>query len=100
MLFRSGRYNTSLIGPDEEGYNPASPSSISDNKVGAWTYVNFNLQYALWRQGDRKVEIYGAISNLFDKDPPVDVPSSFGPTNNVLYDVVGRSYRAGVRFHF
>lgn len=95
-----GRYNTSLVGPDEAAYDPALPNSINDNRIGAWTYVNFNASYALWRDGDRKAELFGVIHNLFDKDPPVDAPSSFGPTNNVLYDVVGRSYKVGVRVRY
>ncbi|MXP41301.1 TonB-dependent receptor [Altererythrobacter soli] len=95
-----GRYNTSLIGPDEDGYDPALPNSISDNHIGAWTYVNLNASYNLWRDGDREVDVFGVINNLFDKDPPVDAPSSFGPTNNVLYDVVGRTYKVGVRVRY
>lgn len=95
-----GRYNTSLIGPDEDGYDPALPNSVSDNSVGAWTYVNLNAGYDLWSDGDRHVQLFGVINNLFDKDPPVDIPSSFGPTNNVLYDVVGRSYKMGVRVRY
>jgi outer membrane receptor protein involved in Fe transport len=95
-----GRYNTSLIGPDEDGYDPALPNSISDNSVGAWTYLNLNAAYDLWSRGERKVQVFGVINNLFDKDPPVDLPSSFGPTNNVLYDVVGRSYKIGLRFRY
>jgi outer membrane receptor protein involved in Fe transport len=95
-----GRYNTSLIGPDEEGYDPALPNSVNDNRVGAWTYMNLNASYALWRDGDRKAELFGVINNLFAKDPPVDIPSSFGPTNNVLYDVVGRTYKVGVRVRY
>ncbi|MXO66165.1 TonB-dependent receptor plug domain-containing protein [Altericroceibacterium endophyticum] len=85
-----GKYNNDLV----EGVD------INDNHVGAWTYVNLNLGYKLWRDGDRNVELYGVVHNLFDKDPPVDIPSSFGPTNNVLYDVVGRTYRVGVRFKY
>lgn len=95
-----GRYNTTLIGPDEEGYDPALPNSISDNRVGAWTYVNLNASYEIWRDGDRGLQVFGVINNLFDKDPPVALPSSFGPTNNVLYDVLGRRYRIGVRFQY
>lgn len=95
-----GRYNTSLIGPDEEGYDPALPNSINDNHIGAWTYMNLNASYALWRDGDRKAELFGVINNLFDKNPPVDAPSSYGPTNNVLYDVVGRTYKVGVRIRY
>ena len=95
-----GRYNTELIGPDEEGYDPLLANSINDNRIGAWTYVNVNASYQLWTDGERNAELFGVINNLFDKDPPVDAPSSFGPTNNVLYDVVGRSYKVGVRVRY
>ena len=95
-----GRYNTELIGPDEDGYDPLLANSINDNRIGAWTYANLNASYTLWSDGDRNAELFGVVNNLFDKDPPVDAPSSFGPTNNVLYDVVGRSYRVGMRVRY
>lgn len=99
-----GAYNTSLVGPGDDGYDPLLPNSISDNHIGAWTYVNVNASVALWHKpgsdGGQKVELFGAIHNLFNTDPPIDAPSSFGPTNNVLYDVIGRTYRMGVRFRF
>jgi outer membrane receptor protein involved in Fe transport len=94
-----GRYNNTLIGPDEDGYDPALPNSINDNRIGAFTYVNLNASYDIWSDGDRNFEIYGVVNNLFDKNPPV-APSSFGPTNNVLYDVVGRTYRVGMRLRY
>jgi len=96
----AGSYNTSLVGPQDESYDPALSNSINDNRIGAWTYVNLNASVDIWTDGPRNIELYGAIANLFDKDPPVDAPSSFGPTNNVLYDVVGRTYRMGVRFRY
>jgi len=96
----SGRYNTELVGPDDKGYDPLLANSINDNSIGAWTYFNLNASYNLWSDGERRAELFGVVNNLFDKDPPVDAPSSFGPTNNVLYDVVGRSYRAGVRVRY
>ncbi|MCW2394643.1 MULTISPECIES: TonB-dependent receptor domain-containing protein [unclassified Sphingobium] len=96
----SGTYNNSLIGPGQYGYDPNLDNSVNDNYIAPWTYVNLNGSVAVWNRGDQKMEIFGAINNLFDKDPPVDAPSSFGPTNNVLYDVVGRSYRIGARFKF
>ncbi|MBU0555807.1 MAG: TonB-dependent receptor [Alphaproteobacteria bacterium] len=95
-----GTYNNSLVGPGQYGYDPLLPNSINDNYIAPWTYVNLNGSVAIWNRGDQKMEIFGAINNLFDRDPPVDAPSSFGPTNNVLYDVVGRSYRIGARFKF
>lgn len=96
----SGAYNTTLVGPGDEGYDPALANSINDNSIGAWTYFNLNASYDLWAEGSRNLELFGVINNLFDKDPPVDAPSSFGPTNNVLYDVIGRSYKLGLRFRY
>lgn len=96
----AGRYQVTNIGPDEAGYSTTLPNSISDNSVRAMTYVNLNFQYQLWRQGNQRVELFGVVNNLFDTDPPNDIPSSFGPTNPVLYDVLGRSYRGGIRFAF
>jgi len=95
-----GAYNNELVGPGQAGYDPLKTNSISDNTIGAWTYVNLNASVNLWKSGEKKLEIFGAINNLFDKDPPVDAPSSFGPTNNVLYDVLGRAYRMGARLRF
>jgi iron complex outermembrane recepter protein len=96
----SGVFQATNIGPGQDGYSPTLPNSVSDNSVGAVAYVNLNASYAVWQRGDQKVEVFGVINNLLDRDPPNDIPSSFGPTNNVLYDVVGRSYRMGVRVAF
>ena len=96
----AGAYNTSLVGPGDDGYDPALGNSINDNHIGAWTYVNLNASVQVWSMGDSNIRAFGAVANLFDRDPPVDAPSSFGPTNNVLYDVVGRSYRFGIRLRY
>jgi iron complex outermembrane receptor protein len=80
----SGTYNSALVGPGQYGYDPLRADSINDNYIAPWTYVNLNASVNLWKRGDQKLELFGAINNLFDKDPPVDAPSSFGPTNNVL----------------
>jgi outer membrane receptor protein involved in Fe transport len=93
----SGLFQVTNIGPHQDGYDPLLPNSIDDNLVESVTYVNLNAQYRLWQGGDRHVELFGVVNNLFDKDPPNNLPSSFGPTNNVLYDVVGRSYKVGLR---
>jgi outer membrane receptor protein involved in Fe transport len=39
------------------------------------------------------------VQNLLDRDPPV-APSNQGATNMILFDPLGRSYRAGVRMNF
>ena len=92
----SGRYSVTNIGPDEEGYSPLLPNSINRNRVPAVTYVNFNFQLRV----NDQFEFYGVVNNLLDKQPPNYLPSSYGPTNAVLYDVLGRSYRMGVRLTF
>ncbi|HWJ68804.1 MAG TPA: TonB-dependent receptor [Sphingobium sp.] len=95
-----GVFDATAIGPHQSGYSPLGAGSISDNEIAAETYVSLNMQYNLLDRNGRKVQLFGVINNLFDNDPPNDVPGSFGPTNNVLYDVIGRSYKLGVRFNF
>lgn len=94
-----GVYNATLIGPHEAGYDPTASNSISDNYVGSYWLFNLNAQYDL-TFNDTKVQVYGIVNNLFDRDPPNDLPSSFGVTNPVLYDNIGRSFKAGFRFSF
>jgi len=96
----SGVYNATLIGPGQDGYDPSAANSISDNSVGAYALVNLFGHYDIIDRPGLQVQLYAAINNLFDRDPPNDLPSSFGVTNNVLYDVLGRSYRGGVRVNF
>jgi outer membrane receptor protein involved in Fe transport len=96
----SGLFQVTNIGPHQDGYSPLLPNSINDNLVESVTYVNLNAQYRLWQNGDRHLELFGVVNNLFDKDPPKNLPSSFGPTNNVLYDVLGRSYKVGLRLMY
>ena len=48
--------------------------------------------------------LFLTVSNMFNKDPPVvasgpgGFPYASAPTNPGLYDVLGRMFRAGVRF--
>lgn len=94
-----GVYNATLIGPHQDGYAATLANSISDNYVGSYWMFNLNAQYDL-TFNDTKVQVFGIVNNLFDRDPPNDLPSSFGVTNPVLYDNVGRAFKAGFRFSF
>jgi outer membrane receptor for ferrienterochelin and colicin len=95
-----GVYNSTLIGPGQSGYNPVLPNSVSDNDVPGMTYVDLNASYDIVESADHKVQVFGVVNNLFDKDPPNNLPSSYGVTNPVLYDVVGRAFKVGVRMTF
>ena len=79
---------------------------IQDNSVGSRAYTNMNLAYDFdWN--DNTAQVYFYVGNLFDKDPP-NIPGGLGATSgyagygdmNRAFDVLGRTYSAGVRVRF
>jgi outer membrane receptor protein involved in Fe transport len=78
---------------------------IDDNSVDAVWYTDMRLSYTIDTAGGGSWEIYGNVNNLFDPDPPVTATfSSFSAaasqTNATMYDLLGRSFTAGVRFRY
>lgn len=94
-----GLYDVTLIGPEQEGYNIDLPNSINTNHVDGAVYLNLGARYRFSEFMDGRMEVFGAIQNLLDEDPPV-APSNQGATNQLLYDPLGRMYRFGVRMNF
>jgi len=88
----SGKYDVTLVGPQDPGYSVTLANSISSNRVVGATYVNIAASYDI----NRVFEIFGSIDNLFDKSPPI-APSSVGSYNPVLYDPIGRIFHIGAR---
>ncbi len=71
--------------------------TIFDNQMKGAFYVDLGASYKLSKQ----VTIYGKIDNALNRDPvmaPQD-NSSYG-LNPALYDVLGRSYRVGLRYTY
>ncbi|WP_404710451.1 TonB-dependent receptor domain-containing protein [Sphingomonas sp. MMS24-J13] len=93
----AGKYDASLIGPEDAGYSVLSPSSINTNRVPARFYTNIGASFDLLKTGKRTLKIYGNVNNLFDVMPP---PLWNGNNNSVYYDVIGRRYRMGLRYDF
>ena len=60
---------------------------IDNNKVNPVAYLDLRLCYR-WTDN---IELFGAIDNFTDVPRPL-----FG--SNAVYDVLGRTYRLGVRF--
>jgi iron complex outermembrane receptor protein len=60
---------------------------VSGNDIGAVGYLDLRLSY----QWSPKIKFFGAIDNFTDVPRP-----EFG--SNAVYDVLGRTYRLGVRF--
>lgn len=100
----AGKYNNALIGPQDAGYDaalngPGFFDTISNNRIGSRLYTGLSLAQKI-RFGDSgEFEIYGVVNNLFDVDPPI-APGPSSATNNILFDVVGRSFAIGVRSRF
>ncbi len=94
-----GKFGTTYVGPQDDGYSPTLPNSINDNRVKAVTYVDVNASYRIIDNGPRMVEVFGAIKNAFNTNPPVAPANNIG-TNANLYDVLGRTFRVGVRMAY
>lgn len=78
------------------------PGDINDNSISGRFYINLSAQYDIGRGDGWTMELYGAVKNLLDKDPPI-VGSTFQApfaTNGALYDMVGRYFTVGARVRF
>jgi outer membrane receptor protein involved in Fe transport len=78
-------------------------NSINRNRVPAFVYLNGSANYRFALGGNRSVELFTAINNLLDTDPPMIPSGAAGginesSTNGQFYDVVGRFFRLGARF--
>jgi iron complex outermembrane recepter protein len=93
------RGDATLIGPDDPAYNPALSNSINVNHFPAAAYLNWTLQYDVKTGDNRTFQIFGIVNNVFDKDPADYAIVAFASGGNP-YDVVGRTYKVGVRVGF
>ena len=66
---------------------------INNNRIGARTYYDLNMTYDV----TRRISVFGVVSNVFDRAPPLAPTDNASPTNAAYFDVIGRMFRAGVR---
>src|SRR5690606_24934559 len=75
------------------------PADIDERHVRAAAYTAAQVS---WRPSTlRGTRVYLNVQNLFDADPPIAPDWGFGgsiPTNEGLFDVLGRRFVLGVRF--
>ena len=95
----SGVLDATRLDPTDAGYSPTLVNSTNDNHVASATYVNLFGSYDFTLTGDTSVQLFGSVSNLFNKEPPF-APELQYPTNPTYFDQIGRSYRAGLRVKF
>jgi iron complex outermembrane recepter protein len=93
----AGKFSTVL----HEGAGAAN--TINDNHVPAFVYLTASASYRFHSSGAHSAELFGIVNNLTDTDPPMIPSGAAGginesSTNGQFYDVVGRFFRAGIRF--
>lgn len=100
----AGVYDTSFV--ECTSGCPASTvtnRTINDNRIGGAFYIDATAAHD-FTLGKATMQLFFNITNLFDKDPPV---VGYGPggsayaipsTNQSFYDLLGRTFRVGVRF--
>ena len=77
--------------------------TIDNNFIAGATYYDANVTYKVRTEAMGEYSVFLTVQNLFDRDPPV-VPLNGGllyagrATNVTLFDILGRVFRAGVRF--
>jgi outer membrane receptor protein involved in Fe transport len=83
------------IGPDDARYNINLPNSVDENRVDSRFYLDLSGSISPTAEiFGAKMQIYGAISNVMDTEPPKQL-RLFG--NPLQYDPVGRAFRVGIR---
>ncbi|MEP7312445.1 MAG: TonB-dependent receptor [Pseudomonadota bacterium] len=74
-------------------------NGLVPNAISAWYYTDATLKFKFG--SDRRSEVYLTVNNVLDKDP-ARIPSFFFygtlATNAQIYDTIGRTYTAGIRF--
>ena len=100
--FADTRYSPTAFGPDQVGYNPALPTSISDNLFPGVVYLYLNASYNLIDDGNRRLQAFTTINNVLNKRPSLLGVAAGNITNDglQLYDTVGRFFRVGLRFQY
>ena len=92
------KYSATLIGPDDPAYNPAANSSINKNWWGSSLLFNFYAAYDIVAAEGRRLQLFGGIDNLLDKDPSMVAVVTQNGANG--YDLRGRRFKLGMRFQY
>ncbi|MCA0201124.1 MAG: TonB-dependent receptor [Proteobacteria bacterium] len=78
--------------------------TTDNNQVESSFLIDFNSSYTMNFGETSEAELFFNVRNLFNTDPPIAVRGpggsswDFPPTNQGLYDIMGRIFRAGVKF--
>jgi outer membrane receptor protein involved in Fe transport len=96
----SGTLNALWFDSPPGAANNTVPFSVTDNSVDDRYYFSWSGSFDFPRSNGASLQLFWAINNLFDEDPPIAPGGNLYPTNPVFFDTIGRRYRAGVRIEF
>jgi iron complex outermembrane receptor protein len=95
------RADATLIGPGQNGYSPALANSVNINQFPAQIYYDLSESYEIWKDDGQALTLFGTVNNLLDKDPPGGGTAFVAfITGGQPYDLIGRTFKGGVRFKF
>jgi iron complex outermembrane receptor protein len=81
-------------------FSDGSNAPSADCSAGSFTTFDLTGKYSV----GKNLQIYGAITNLFDRVAPYDLSAFYGITHyNASYNQaggIGRTYNVGVRYQF
>ena len=79
---------------------PSNWARVDDNHVPSYTVFGLNADYRFENvMGAKTLDLWGNVSNLFDKEPPL-VGGGSGGTQPIFFDTLGRYYKIGIRASF
>lgn len=97
--FSAMKYDVTLIGPDSQNYNAARPNSVNDNTFPSAAYLDLGLRYQLLDRERLSLQLLANVDNTFNRKPPqfaaIGINSGGDP-----YDLIGRTYRLGMRLKY
>jgi iron complex outermembrane recepter protein len=75
---------------------------LAQRIVPSMNWTNISLSYDILNEGTRRVQIFGTINNIFDKNPPVTPNTGVtgAQSDAGVFDVLGRRYQVGLRFSY
>jgi len=86
------------IGPEDAGYDINNPNSQTTNRVDSRFYLDLSASVKLAdTRNDGKIEMYGSVSNVFDKTEPKQLRLIGNP---LQFDPMLRYFRVGMRATF
>ncbi|UVO55202.1 TonB-dependent receptor [Sphingomonas sp. SUN039] len=78
--------------------------TVNQNRIAGTFYTDFNINYS-FKIDNAKGQVFLAVKNVFNVDPALvgngptgNNTPAYPQTNRLLYDVLGRVFRLGVRF--